>query len=69
MEQLQSGDIVKYSSPADEREAAVRFLVLEAHYNVDKPRVLLRLIQPRMPIAPTQTLLVSDVVFVPWAQV
>ncbi len=49
VDNLKPGDIVKWVKPEDAADAALRFVVLEAHYDVDQPRAQIRVLAECMP--------------------
>ena len=41
---IEAGDVVKYSEPENDNERDARFLVLEVHRDVERPRAHIQLI-------------------------
>jgi hypothetical protein len=61
IERVKAGDIVTYSNPQSPYEANTRFVVIEAHYDANPPRVHVKLLASGMTIAPREMLAPDDV--------
>lgn len=57
---IKAGDIVKFANPYPDEDPNMRYKVLEAHYDVEKPRALIQAINTNLNFPPQNTVLIAE---------